>query len=154
MKNKRGEGEQQMTTYSTIGNQDTVQRAIEEVWNRGNMAVISDLYASEFVTFEPSNQVLRGREAFGQYVSSYRAAFPKLHFAIEEVQPRGDEVSVRWTATGLEPTHRSGRPISSNGSGASGMTIYRLASGKIAESWVHWDEAGMLQNLAAGPRTQ
>jgi hypothetical protein len=33
------------------------------------------------------------------------------------------------------------------------MTIFRLASGKIVESWVHWDTAGMLQKPDAAPKT-
>ncbi|MGD8518460.1 MAG: hypothetical protein PVG54_15950, partial [Anaerolineae bacterium] len=57
-------------------NLDTVRRAIEEVWNCGNLTAIPDLFAANFITFEPSNQVLSGWEAFGQYVSSYRATFP------------------------------------------------------------------------------
>jgi hypothetical protein len=38
-------------------------------------------------------------------------------------------------------------------SGVSGMTIFRLASGKIVESWVHWDTVGMLQKPGAAPKT-
>jgi hypothetical protein len=40
-------------------NQDTVQRAIEEVWNHGNLTAILDLFAPEFVTFEPSSHTIQ-----------------------------------------------------------------------------------------------
>ena len=128
-------------------NQDTVQQAIEEVWNHGNLAAIPDLFAPEFVTFEPSSQALRGYEAFRQHVAEYRAAFPNLHFAIEDSEAWRDEVSVRWTATGMNTDGSADRAANGNGSDVSGITIYRLAAGKIVETWVHWDTAGMLQNL-------
>ncbi|MGD8735453.1 MAG: ester cyclase [Anaerolineae bacterium] len=134
-------------------NLDTVRRAIEEVWNCGNLTAIPDLFAANFITFEPSNQVLSGWEAFGQYVSSYRATFPQLHFTIEDSQPRRDEVSIRWTATGIAPASQPARSANGNGSGVSGMTIFRLDSGKIVESWVHWDTAGMLQRPGTLSRT-
>jgi predicted ester cyclase len=134
-------------------NQDTVQRVIEEVWNNGNLDSIPDLFASESVTFEPSAQVLSGREAYGHYVAGYRAAFPSLHFTIEDLQPKGDEVTLRWTATGMNPGLQPDRSANSNASGVSGMTIFRLASGKIVESWVHWDTAGMLQKPGAVSKT-
>lgn len=128
-------------------NQDTVQRAIEEVWNRGNLAAIPDLFAPEFVTFEPSSQALRGYEAFRQHVAEYRAAFPNLHFAVEDSEAWRDEVSVQWTLSGMNGVGNAGRAANGNGSEMSGITIYRFAAGKIVETWVHWDTAGMLQNL-------
>lgn len=131
-------------------NQDTVERVIEEVWNHGNLDSIPDLFAPESVTFEPSAQILRGPEEYGHYVAEYRAAFPSLHFTIEDLQLKGDEVTLRWTATGMNPGLH---PANGNSSGVSGMTIFRLASGKIVESWVHWDTAGMLQKPGAAPQT-
>lgn len=132
-------------------NQDTVQRAIEEVWNHGNLAAIPDLFAPEFVTFEPSSQALHGHEAFRQHVAKYRTTFPNLHFAIEDSEIWRDEVSVRWTATGMNPGGSTDRNANGNGSEVSGITIYRLTAGKIVETWVHWDTAGMLQNLREAP---
>jgi steroid delta-isomerase-like uncharacterized protein len=134
-------------------NQDIVQRAIEEVWNRGNLAAIPDLFAPEFVTFEPSSQAVRGYEAFRQHVSRYRATFPNLHFAIEDSEVERDEVSVRWTATGVNAGGSAVSAANGNGSDVSGITIYRLASGRIVETWVHWDTAGMLQNVAEASGT-
>jgi steroid delta-isomerase-like uncharacterized protein len=135
----------------SMENQDIVQRVIEEVWNRGELDSIPDLFASESVTFEPSAQVLRGREAYGHYVAAYRAAFPSLHFAVEDVQPKEDEVTLRWTATGMNTGPRTDRSANNGASGVSGMTIFRLASGKIVESWVHWDTEGMLLKPGALP---
>jgi predicted ester cyclase len=134
-------------------NQDIVQRVIEEVWNSGKLDSIPDLFASESVTFEPSAQVLRGPEAYEHYVAGFRATYPSLHFTIEDLQPKGDEVTLRWTATGMDSGVRPDRSANGHASGASGMAIFRLASGKIAESWVHWDTAGMLQKPDAAPKT-
>jgi predicted ester cyclase len=137
----------------SVENQDIAQRVIEEVWNNGKLDSIPDLFASESVIFEPSAQVLTGPEAYQQYVAAYRAAFPSLHFTIEDLQPKGDEVTLRLRATGVNPGFGPDRSANGSASAASGMTIFRLASGKVVESWVHWDTAGMLLNPGAFPKT-
>lgn len=137
----------------SVENQDIAQRVIEEVWNNGKLDSIPDLFAAESVTFEPSTQVLSGPEAYRHYVAAYRAAFPGLHFTIEDLQPKGDEVTLRLTATGVNPGLGPDRSVHGRASAASGMTIFRLASGKIVESWVHWDTAGMLLNPGAVANT-
>jgi predicted ester cyclase len=45
---------------------------------------------------------------------------------------------------GVEPTNKALR--------WTGITIDRIANGKIAESWANWDMLGMLQQLGAIPR--
>lgn len=53
----------------------------------------------------------------------------------------------RWTATGTHRGDFMGHPASGRQFSISGISIYRLRDGKIAEGWVNDDSLGMLQQL-------
>jgi predicted ester cyclase len=70
---------------------------------------------------------------------------------VEEMIAEGDRVMVRWSGVarhqgeylGLAPTHRRVR--------LSGISIFRIADGKIAEVWSLWDRLGEWQQLGVLP---
>jgi predicted ester cyclase len=66
-------------------------------------------------------------------------------------QHQQQKVVIRWTmrAThqgelmGIAPT---GKPVT-----VTGIDIFRLSAGKLAEMWQNWDQLGMLQQVGALP---
>src|SRR5260370_38396215 len=56
-------------------NRSNSRRFFEEIWNRGNVAVIDELLTLDFARNDLFTPVL-GREEFKQFVSLYRTAFP------------------------------------------------------------------------------
>ena len=96
---------------------------------------------------------LVGREGHKQLIAAFRAAFPDLRVAVEDLLEEGDRVALRWRAEG---THRgelmgiapTGRRVT-----LTGIEILRIAGGKIAEYWQSWDRLGMYQQLGAVPGT-
>ena len=68
-----------------------------------------------------------------------------------EVVSEGDRVMVRWTARG---THRGGvmgTPPSRNRFAIGGLTLLRIAEGRIAEHWVGGDFLGLMEQIGAIP---
>jgi steroid delta-isomerase-like uncharacterized protein len=128
-------------------NRELAQRFFEEVWNQGDEAGIDRYIAAEAAGNDPTFGA--GREAFRTQWKKWRAAFPDLHFAIEDIVAEGDKVVTRWTLTG---THRgeflgvapTGRAIS-----VAGMSLDRIAGGQIAEGFDAWDELGLHRQLGA-----
>ena len=53
------------------------RRFFEEIWNKGNFAVATDLVAPDYVDHDSSNSSV-GPESVRQEVSMYRDAFPDL----------------------------------------------------------------------------
>src|ERR1051326_6640902 len=98
----------------------TVRRAIEEAINKGNLSVIDELVASQYVYHEPGVGDLQGPDGLKQLITGYRNAFPDLRLTIEDQIDGGNTVVTRWTATG---THQgellgipaAGRRVSCNG---------------------------------------
>jgi steroid delta-isomerase-like uncharacterized protein len=94
---------------------------------------------------------LHGIDAFKAFVAAYRRAFPEAHSAVEAQVAEGDMVVTRWCARG---THRGPLgPIAPTGRGfeMDGVTIERVAGGRIAEVWVVRDELGLLRALGVVP---
>jgi predicted ester cyclase len=70
---------------------------------------------------------------------------------VEEVIAEGDTVVVRWTGDATHTGALQGFPATSKVVTTSGMTTYRVAGGRIGESWHVWDAPGLLQQLGVVP---
>jgi len=97
-----------------------------------------------------------GRDVVGiedtrRSVAAFRAAFPDIHFANDDILADGDKVVARWTCTG---THRGPfRGIAPTGKHISfiGINIFRLRDGKIVERWAVEDVVSLMQQLRSPP---
>jgi steroid delta-isomerase-like uncharacterized protein len=128
------------------------RRVFEELWNAGNLDAANQIFAADTIGHDPAAPEIHDVEGFRQLVSMYRAAFPDLHFTIDDIVGVDDKVFVRWTTTG---THTGaplqGMPATGKRATVTGMIIDRFVSGKIQESWANWDTLGLLQQLGAIP---
>jgi predicted SnoaL-like aldol condensation-catalyzing enzyme len=125
-----------------------VRRAVEEIWNAGNLDLADVLFAPTYVNHAGIiPDLVRGPEAIKLSVALYRTAFPGLHISIDELRADGDMVALRWTARSTPPGMRIvGAPTGRRGT-LTGTTSGRLVGGKIVESWTDWDAAGVLGRL-------
>jgi steroid delta-isomerase-like uncharacterized protein len=131
-------------------NKMMVSRGIEEVWNRGNFAVADELLAGDFAGHSSMAET-RGPEEAKQFFASLRAAFPDLHFTIEDQIAEGDKVVTRWSAHATHTGEFQGIPATGRQGHVTGITINRLANGKVVEGWTNLDELGLMQQLGVIP---
>jgi steroid delta-isomerase-like uncharacterized protein len=133
-------------------NKALVRRSIEDVWNKGNYAVVDELLTSDFVvhTPNPADEV-HGPDGVKQYFAGLREAFPDLHFTIEDQVADGDRVVTRWTARGTHSGPFNGLPPTGRQAVVTGIDIDRVANGKIVECWTSQDTLGLLQQLGVIP---
>lgn len=132
-------------------NMDASRRVLEEAFNEGNLEVIDQVSAEDFVSHDPMAGD-QDKEAVKQQIAGYREAFPDLECTIEEIFAAGDRVVMRWSALGTfknpimgqQPTGEKGAPIQ-------GIAIDRYEDGKIAESWAQWDTMQFMKNIGAVP---
>jgi len=127
------------------------RRLIEEVWNKGDLDVVDELIASDYVFHDPAAPEVRGPEGLKQLVSMYRTAYPDLHFTIEDQIAEGDKVANRWTATGTHQGELMGIPATGEQVTTTGISITRYEAGKAVAEWANWDTLGMLQQLGVIP---
>ena len=121
-------------------NKDISRRADEELFNRGNLSIADELFASNFVYHDPvSHEELRGPESVKSYATMLRVAFPDLHQTIEEQIAEGDKVAYRWTARGTHQGEFMGIAPTGNRVEMTGISIARLIDGKLEEIWENYD---------------
>jgi predicted SnoaL-like aldol condensation-catalyzing enzyme len=63
-------------------NKAIVRRLIEEAWNQGNLDVLDEIVATDYIRHDPLNPGVRGKEAFKQLIATYRAVFPDVHITL------------------------------------------------------------------------
>jgi predicted ester cyclase len=73
---------------------------------------------------------------------------------IDEMIAEGDRVMVRWTFCGTHQAEYLGVPPSHQPVTFSGIYIFRIDAGRIAELWVLWDQMAEWQQLGLIPETK
>jgi steroid delta-isomerase-like uncharacterized protein len=136
---------------STAENRALIRHIYAEIVNGKNLALVSEYYASDYTFHGPDSVEVKGQEGMKQLLSMYFDAFPDLHLTIDDQIAEDDQVVTRWTARGtqngqfgtLAPTGRQATVM--------GALVSRIADGKVAEDWEHFDNLHLLQQLGAAP---
>jgi steroid delta-isomerase-like uncharacterized protein len=130
-------------------NKAIFRRYVEEIWNQGNDAAIDELVSTNFVTHFPGVPETKSLEGYREFFTLLRAAFPDPHFTVDLVVAEGDKIAARWV---MHATHKGAYlGIAPTGKAVSftSTVVYRIADGKIEESWGDMDSLGLLQQLGA-----
>jgi steroid delta-isomerase-like uncharacterized protein len=129
-----------------------IQRFVEEAFNKGNVDVANEVYASTFVAHDPTIPEGQGSpEQVKQFVNTYLSAFPDGHTTVEDLISDGEKVAYRWTFRGTHQGELMGIPPTGKQVTVTGITINRVSRGKLEEQWNNFDQLGMLQQLGVAP---
>ena len=131
---------------SAQANKEIVLRAFDEVWNKGNLAIMDQLMTPDYAFHDPGFPDAN-IEQDKQSITVVRAAFPDGHATVQDAVAEGDRVAVRWTYSGTHKGELRSIPPTGKRITLTGIAIYRLAEGKIAEVWSITDRIGFLQQL-------
>jgi predicted ester cyclase len=129
------------------------------VWNHGNVAVIHEVVVPAYVVHAGSARFIDTAADHQQTVTAFRAAFPDVHFTLEEAIAAGDKVVARIVGHATHTGsffHPSVGELAATGNAVTihEIVIYRIAEGKLAECWAPLDWLGLLQQLGALPSWQ
>lgn len=141
-----------MTTTSTAEeNKDLVRRSVDEGWNKGDMAVVDGCFAPSYVHHGSNLPDVRDLQSLKQALGTLAAGLPDMTTTLEYVIGEGDRVVKRWIVRGTHQGDLMGIPPTGKPVIYSGITIYRIEGGKIAEGWWSHDLLGLLRQLGAIP---
>src|SRR5258708_13434834 len=85
-------------------NKAIVRRMLEEVWNKGNLSLVDELFTANYEHHDSSTPDFgRGPESEKKRATLYRTAFPDLRLTIEDIIAEGETVMTRWSCRG---THK------------------------------------------------
>ncbi len=135
-------------------NKAILRRITDEVFNQGNLDVVDELFAPNYVLHDPGvpGGELRGVESFKQqWVSMFRTAFPDLQLTVQDQVAEGDRVVTRYVGRGTHRGELMGIPPTNNVALVSGMIMSRVSGGRVEEDWNNLDTFGMMQQLGVVP---
>lgn len=82
---------------------------------------------------------------------SWRQLAPDFEIKVVNIESRCDRVTVHWTASGTNTGTGEGIPAPTGKHiRTHGSSEFLFANGKIAESWLHWNEDEVLRQLLGG----
>lgn len=76
-------------------------------------------------------------------------AFPDLHVTTEDLIAEGDRVAQRWTVRGTHKGEIIGLAPTGQDLTAGGVSLFRIADGRIVEHWAYADDLGFLHQVGA-----
>jgi predicted ester cyclase len=136
-------------------NKDVIRRLLAEV-DRGNLDVVDGYYAPGYVDHTPSpiRSLAPGRDGVRQALALFHQAFPDTTHTIEDLVAEGDRVVARISARGTHTGELFGHAPTGRVVTLTGITIYRIVEGRIAERWAEHG-LGVLDQLGiAAPRRE
>lgn len=136
-----------MPTQQTMPITDHEQRWVDAL-NRGDIAVADETFTRDCVihiTGSPHPEL--SLPEFKQMVTGLLAAFPDLHFTIEDQITSGDKVATRWIAEGTHTAPFGEIPPTGRRVHVDGLILDRLENGKVVERWEQWDQMAMMRQL-------
>jgi predicted ester cyclase len=129
-----------------------ITRIPNELYNEGNMAVLDEVFAPDFIEHWPMPPgIPDGVEGVRLFVTLVRTAFPDFYYTIKDVVADGDRVSVRLTARGTQKGDFMGLPATGRSATWQEAHFCRCEGDKLAEHWVVLDQLGMLRQLGVIP---
>lgn len=136
-------------------NKNLIRRYFEEAWNQGGLDVLDEIVAQGYVNHDPFVPGLpAGPDGLKPIMAGFRAAFPDLHYTIEDLVAEGDKVVTRWTMRATHTGEFMGMPATGKQVMVGGMQIERIVEGQITEHWRKSDDLGLMQQLGAIPSPQ
>jgi predicted ester cyclase len=126
-------------------NKALVRRYLAEILSAGRLELLDQLLSPDFVDSTPgAPQNVRGPEVVRSAQQRAREIFPQVEYKVDDLVAEGDKVVARYTvrATSRGSGSSPGRPIE-----VTGVTIFRIAEGKIREMWIVNDQVEMFLQL-------
>ena len=132
---------------SSTANTDLVKRYLN-AFNERDRETLTELLADDAVE-HGVHETLRGPDEIVDFLESHFEVFPDYTGETEALVAEDDHVVVRYSATG---THSEAfHDVAPTGQTVewSGMAMYRIEDGEIAEVWLEENRLGLLEQLEA-----
>ena len=112
-----------------------VLRWFEEGWNQRRAEMLDELIMPESVLHSDDGPI-HGPDQFRErHYAPFLAAFPDLRLEVEGIIAHGDEVVVRWHATGTHGGDALGFPATNRGVTFRGITWIQVRDDIFVRGW-------------------
>jgi steroid delta-isomerase-like uncharacterized protein len=115
--------------------------------NAGDVAVVDELIAEDFVEHEEIPGLPATKAGVRQMFEMFQAAFADAQFEVDDVIADGNIVSVRARLTGTHQADFMGIPASGHNINVGIADYFRVDDGVFVEHWGVMDTGALMQQL-------
>jgi predicted ester cyclase len=130
-------------------NVDRLKRLLLEGFGRGDMSVLDEAVAEDFI--EHQQGLPQGREGLKNVIRSLRLAFPDLSYTVIQTVADGDKVWGHFRAHGTNEGPFVGQEPTGKTMDIDVIDTSRFEDGKMVEHWGVPDRLGALLQLGLMP---
>jgi predicted ester cyclase len=131
---------------TTTEQNKAIARRYFDMWNARNPALADEFVAAD-VAGHIAGKAFSGIAVLKERINSLSSIYSNPGFTVEDLFGEGDRIAVRWTLRGAHTGEYMGAKPTGKQVTATGINIFRIAGGKVAEIWVESDDLGELQQL-------
>jgi steroid delta-isomerase-like uncharacterized protein len=122
------------------------RRLLDEVWTKGNLAVVDELMDPSFKSEDPVMGSV-DKAGYLETVKGYRTAFPDLKVEIVALYAEGNFVITRWIARGTNTGPFLGMKPTGKFAETKGLDLAEVRDGKIISDFNVYDSMSLLRQL-------
>lgn len=135
---------------STEDNKALVRR-YRQAHNANDLAALDGIVAADIISHNGIPGLPPGLEGGKMVHMMFTSAFPDGQVTTDDLVAEGDKVVERFTFRGTNNGSFMGAPATGKHATSTGMSVYRIANGKIVEHWGENDALGTMQQLGMIP---
>jgi predicted ester cyclase len=113
----------------------SVLERLHHLWSTGDLSLIPEIYAADFVAHFPAGWEIRGHSGVREVIESARNAFPDWTETIEDIIVEGDKAVSRYVSTGVHKGFFRGQAPTGERIVVDEVSIFRFEGGLVAEQW-------------------
>jgi len=129
-------------------NKDSIRR-YQEAYNKNDLDVLDEILDPNWTSNGWPEGIPRTIEDAKQLYQMILQSFPDTHYDTLDLIAEGDKVVQRWKLRATFKGEILGLPPTGEVVEAAGISIFRIADGKIVEHWAFGDDLGFWRQLGA-----
>ncbi len=136
---------------STLDENKAVIRRYREAHNANNLDALDAIVAKDVISHNALPGLPPGLEGGKMAHKAFLVPFPDIQTKTEHLVAEGDKVIEWYSARGTNTGEFMGMPATGKKFEIASVVVYRLANGKIVETWGLNDGQSLLQQLGMLP---
>jgi len=136
---------------STLEENKAIIRRYREAHNANNLDALDAIVAKDVISHNALPGLPPGLEGGKMAHKVFLASFPDIQTKTEHLVAEGDKVIEWYAARGTNTGDFMGMPPTGKKFEIPSVVVYRLANGKIVETWGLNDGQGLMQQLGILP---
>jgi steroid delta-isomerase-like uncharacterized protein len=123
----------------------------DEIINKGKLDMFNDSNFTKDVVMHASPSDIVGIDSARAYYTNYLTGFSNITFTIKDVFGQGEKLVKHWNFSGIHTGVFFGIPATGKKVNIDGVTLVRMANGKIAEERDFFDNLDLMTQLGQLP---